>query len=114
MGRWENGKTGKMGNATEHSWHLYVLKLNLQMLTIDRSQFIDELKEMGIGTSVHFIPLHIHPYYRDTYGYKPDDFPIAYETYKRITSLPIYPKMTDKDVGRVVEAVEEVVKRNRR
>ena len=112
--RCEYGKTGKMGNGTEHSWHLYVLKLNLQMLTIDRSQFIDELKEMGVGTSVHFIPLHIHPYYRDTYGYKPDDFPIAYETYKRITSLPIYPKMTDEDVGRVVEAVLSVIRKNRR
>ena len=103
-----------MKNCNSHSWHFYVLKLNLELLTIDRNQFIEKLKNRGIGTSVHFIPLHIHPYYRDTYSYKPEDFPIAYETYKRIISLPIYPKMTDVDVGRVVEAVEEVVKKNRR
>ena len=107
-------ENGKMGNGTEHSWHLYVIKLNLEMLAIDRNQFIDELRERKIGTSVHFIPLHIHPYYRDTYGYKPQDFPIAYETYKRIISLPIYPKMTDDDVERVVEAILSVVKKYRK
>lgn len=92
----------------QHSWHLYVIKLNLEQLTIDRNQFIEELKGRGIGTSVHFIPLHIHPYYRDTYGYKPEDFPVAYETFKRIITLPIYPKMSDEDVQRVIEAVSEV------
>ncbi|VAX32139.1 Aminotransferase, DegT/DnrJ/EryC1/StrS family [hydrothermal vent metagenome] len=99
---------------TRHSWHLYVIRLNLEGLTIDRSRFIEELKAMGIGTSVHFIPLHLHPYYRDTYGYKPEDFPVAYETFKRIISLPIYPKMTDGDVERVVEAVVSVIKKFRR
>lgn len=97
-----------------HSWHLYVIKLNLEYLTIERNQFIDELKDRGIGTSVHFIPLHMHPYYRDTYGYKPEDFPVAYETYKRIISLPIYPKMTDGDVEWVIEAVVSVIKKFRR
>lgn len=101
-------------SQTRHSWHLYVIKLNLEYLKIDRNQFIEELKERGIGTSVHFIPLHIHPYYRDTYGYKPEDFPVAHETYKRIISLPIYPKMTDGDVERVIEAVISVVKKFRR
>lgn len=97
-----------------HTWHLYVIKLNLEMLTIDRNQFIEELKNRGIGISVHFIPLHIHPYYRDAYGYKPEDFPVAYETYKRIISLPIYPKMTDKDVARVIEVVSDVITRLKR
>jgi dTDP-4-amino-4,6-dideoxygalactose transaminase len=93
----------------KHGWHLYVIKLNLQTLTIDRNRFIDELKQRGIGTSVHFIPLHIHPYYRETFGYKPEDYPVAYETFKRIISLPIYPKMTDSDVDRVIRAVREIV-----
>ncbi|MBI5055374.1 MAG: DegT/DnrJ/EryC1/StrS family aminotransferase [Nitrospirae bacterium] len=97
--------------GTQHSWHLYVIKLNLECLTIDRGRFIEELKDRGIGTSVHFIPLHIHPYYRDTYGYKPEDFPVAYETFQRIISLPIYPKMTDGDVERVIEAVISVIKK---
>lgn len=110
----EGVKTGKREIESEHSWHLYVIKLNLERLTIDRNQFIDEIKEQGIGTSVHFIPLHIHPYYRDTYGYKPQDFPIAYEVYNRIISLPVYPKMSDEDVGRVVEAVLSVAKKYRK
>jgi len=106
--------TGEDEEQTRHSWHLYVIRLNLQRLQIDRAGFIEELKRMGIGTSVHFIPLHIHPYYRDVYGYRPNDFPVAYETYKRVISLPIYPKMTDLDVERVIEAVTHIAKSNRR
>jgi perosamine synthetase len=102
---------GKEG--TTHSWHLYVIRLNLQRLQIDRNRFIDELKRKGIGTSVHFIPLHIHPYYREVYGYQSDDFPVAYETYQRIISLPIYARMTDDDVTRVIESVTDIVKSNR-
>jgi dTDP-4-amino-4,6-dideoxygalactose transaminase len=98
---------GKEG--TTHSWHLYVIRLRLERLQIDRNKFIDELRRKGIGTSVHFIPLHIHPYYRETYGYQPDDFPVAYETYQRIISLPIYARMTDDDVERVIESVADIV-----
>ena len=98
----------------EHAWHLYVLRLNLDMLTIDRARFIEELKARNIGTSVHFIPIHLHPYYRDKYGYKPDDFPVAYREYQRIISLPLYPRMSDQDVEDVIEAVVDVVKRYRR
>lgn len=97
-----------------HSWHLYVIKLNLEMLNINRDQFIEELRKKNIGASVHFIPLHIHPYYRDKYGYVPEDFPVAYETYTRIVSLPIYPKMTDEDVQKVIEAVANVCRKCRR
>jgi perosamine synthetase len=100
--------------GTTHSWHLYVIRLKLQRLKIDRNKFIEELRKKGIGTSVHFIPLHIHPYYRETYGYQSDDFPIAYETYQRIISLPIYAKMTDHDVERVIESVTDIVKSNRK
>jgi dTDP-4-amino-4,6-dideoxygalactose transaminase len=97
----------------EHAWHLYVIRLNLNCLKISRNQFIEELKVRNIGTSVHFIPVHLHPYYRDKYGYKPEDFPIAYREYQRIVSLPLYPKMTDQDVEDVIEAVTEVVQRFR-
>jgi dTDP-4-amino-4,6-dideoxygalactose transaminase len=98
----------------EHAWHLYVIRLNLDRLKISRNQFIEELKKRNIGTSVHFIPIHLHPYYRDKYGYKPDDFPITYREYQRIISLPIYPKMTDQDVKDVIEAVIEIVKEFKR
>lgn len=100
--------------GTRHSWHLYILRLVLGKLEIDRDQFIDELKGMGIGTSVHFIPLHIHPYYRETYGYRPGDYPVSYGEYQRIVSLPIYPRMSDADVDRVIKAVTDVVRRHRK
>jgi dTDP-4-amino-4,6-dideoxygalactose transaminase len=95
----------------EHAWHLYVIRLNLELLKISRNQFIEELRAQNIGTSVHFIPIHLHPYYRDKYGYKPEDFPITYREYQRIISLPIYPKMSDQDVEDVIWVVTDVVKR---
>ena len=98
----------------QHAWHLYTLRLNLDSLTIDRARFYDELKARKIGASVHFIPLHIHPYYRDTYGYKPEDLPVAYREFQRELSLPIYSKMTDDDVRDVIDAVTEIVRRYRR
>jgi perosamine synthetase len=90
------------------SWHLYILRLHLDRLGVDRATFLKQLREMGIGTSVHFIPLHLHPYYRKAYGYKPEDFPIAYREYRRVVSLPIYSTMTDADVARVTDAVIKV------
>jgi dTDP-4-amino-4,6-dideoxygalactose transaminase len=95
----------------ESAWHLYVLKLNLDRLTIDRAQFIEELKARNIGTSVHFIPIHLHPYYREKYGFKPEDFPVAYEAYKRIVSIPLHPRLSDDDVERIIGAVTEVVEK---
>src|SRR5262249_18608694 len=73
----------------EHAWHLYVMRLNLDHLTIDRAQFIEELKARNIGTSVHFIPVHLHPFYSKTYGLKPHDYPVAYGEYQRTISLPL-------------------------
>lgn len=94
---------------SQHSWHLYILRLNLDKLNVSRAQFIEELKARKIGTSVHFIPLHTHPYYRNTYGYQQDDFPVAESQYQRVISLPIYSKMSDSDVEDVIHAVTEVV-----
>ena len=82
-------------NDVQHAWHLFVIQLNLERLKINRNQFIEALREKQIGTSVHFIPLHLHPYYRDKFGYKPEDFPNASAVFERIISLPIYPKMTE-------------------
>ncbi|MEW5702884.1 MAG: DegT/DnrJ/EryC1/StrS aminotransferase family protein [Candidatus Zixiibacteriota bacterium] len=98
----------------QHSWHLYVIKLRLNRLTIDRDQFIAELKTAHIGVSVHFIPLHIHPYYRDTYGYRPEGFPHAHEVYERIISLPIYPAMTDADADSVIDAIGDLCRAHAR
>lgn len=94
-----------------NAWHLYILKLNLGKLSIDRAKFIEELKEEQIGTSVHFIPLPMHPYYRDTFNFQKGDFPQAETTYERIISLPLYPKMSKQDTEDVIEAVKRIVKR---
>ncbi|MCA9050903.1 MAG: DegT/DnrJ/EryC1/StrS aminotransferase family protein, partial [Planctomycetaceae bacterium] len=80
-----------------HAWHLYVLRLNSGRLTIDRNQLIDELTARNIGTSVHFIPVHIHSYYAQKYHYRPNDFPVAFDNYRRMVSLPLSAAMSDAD-----------------
>jgi dTDP-4-amino-4,6-dideoxygalactose transaminase len=89
----------------EHAWHLYMLRLNPELFPLTRDDFINILKARHIGVSVHFIPLHLHPYYRQTYGYEPTDFPNAVAAYSREVSLPIYSRMTDFDVESVIDAV---------
>ncbi len=97
-----------------HAWHLYIIRLNLDALAIDRTAFIRELHDLNIGASVHFIPLHLHPYYQRLTGHQPDDFPAALRLYERIVSLPIYPSMNQQDVDDVVDAVHAVVLRHRK
>lgn len=98
----------------ESAWHLYVIRLNTEKLTITRDQFIDELANLNIGTSVHFIPIHTHPYYRNKYGYQANDFPVAYDNYRRMISLPLSPALSDADVAYVIEAVLDIVGRYKR
>jgi dTDP-4-amino-4,6-dideoxygalactose transaminase len=93
----------------EHAWHLYVLRLRTDALEIGRDQFIKELTARNIGTSVHFIPVHIHPYYRNKYGFKPEDFPVAFSNYQRMLSLPLHPRLTDAEADDVIGAVLDVV-----
>jgi perosamine synthetase len=97
-----------------HAWHLYVIRLKTERLKIERNEFIEHLKMKGIGTSVHFIPLHMHPYYRNTYGYQPEDYPICHHVFKQIISLPIYSRMSSDDGLRVIKAVSEVIEENRK
>jgi len=97
-----------------HAWHLYVLRLDLDRLQIDRDTFIEQMAARGIGTSVHFIPLHLQPYWRDRYGLQPQNFPAADATFRRAVSLPIYPGMSDGDVARVIAAVRAIVEAARR
>ena len=98
----------------EHAWHLYVIQLDLERLRIGRNEMIDLLKKQGIGTSVHFIPLHLHPYYRDNCGYLQDDFPVASAVFERIISLPIYPKMAESDILHIIDVVTTLIKSHRR
>jgi dTDP-4-amino-4,6-dideoxygalactose transaminase/lipopolysaccharide/colanic/teichoic acid biosynthesis glycosyltransferase len=101
-------------NDVDHAWHLYVLRLDLEQSELTRSQFISELHDRNIGCSVHFIPIHLHVYYRDKYRYRPEDFPVANREYQRVVSLPLSPRMTDQDVDDVIEAVAGVVRRHTR
>jgi dTDP-4-amino-4,6-dideoxygalactose transaminase len=90
------------------SWHLFVVRLETDRLSIGRDEFIERLAERGIGTSVHYIPLHLMPYYRDRYRLKPTDFPVSLDAYSRAVSLPIYPELTDEQVARIADAVRAV------
>jgi dTDP-4-amino-4,6-dideoxygalactose transaminase len=106
--------TPVVNSDRSHVYHLYVLRLNLQRLTIDRAEFIEQLKVQNIGTSVHFIPVHLHPYYRQQFGYQRGDLPRAEAIFDQIVSLPLYPRMTLEDVDDVIAAVRSVVEEHRR
>jgi dTDP-4-amino-4,6-dideoxygalactose transaminase len=100
--------------ADGHSWHLFILRLRSALLSRSRDQFIESLKHAGIGTSVHFIPLHMHSYYQNRYGYQKGDFPNAEDAYERAISLPIYPGMSDADVNYVTTTIKRIVQENQR
>ena len=90
------------------SWHLYPIRTTGQA-SLGRDQVISELGRMNIGTSVHFIPIHLQPYYRDRYGFDPSDFPVAQSAFEHLISLPLHPGLSDEDVADVVEAVDTVM-----
>lgn len=97
-----------------HAWHLYILRLNPAAMITGRDDMIRALSKQGIGTSVHFIPLHLHPVYRNRFGYSQGAFPVAERIFERAISLPIYPAMTDADVGRVIESIRDALGAMRR
>jgi dTDP-4-amino-4,6-dideoxygalactose transaminase len=97
----------------DDAWHLYPTQLNPDLLRITRDQVIRLLHERHIGTSVHFIPLHLHPFYQKSYGYKRADFTNASCAYERLISLPLYLGMSEADVRYVIAVVHEVVTENR-
>jgi dTDP-4-amino-4,6-dideoxygalactose transaminase len=96
------------------SWHLYVMRLHLDRLTIDRREFVDQLRAAGIGVSVHWMPLHLHPYYREVHGYRPEDFPVATREFERLISLPIYPGLAEEEIERVAAEVRGLARRHAR
>jgi len=95
-------------NGDVHAWHLYVIQLNKD-LPLSRDRFIELMYESGIGCGVHYIPLHLHPYWRDTYILTPEMFPVSQRIYEQSVSLPIYSKMTDEDMQRVVSTVAKIL-----
>jgi dTDP-4-amino-4,6-dideoxygalactose transaminase len=101
------------GPDAVHAWHLYPIRLRVERLDITRGEVIEALKARGIGTSVHFIPLHLHPYYRREYGYEPRDLPIATREYEREISLPIYPSLAEASVERIVDCIGDILQPSR-
>jgi perosamine synthetase len=92
-----------------HVYHLYVVKLMLERLKVDRAEVFANLRKAGIGVNVHYIPVHLHPYYKKTFGTKQGLCPVAESAYERIISLPMFPAMTNDDVNRVISSVKEVL-----
>lgn len=98
----------------EHAWHLYVVRLRSQRLRVRRDEIIELLKAEGVPTQVHFIPLHLHSYYRDALGCRPEDFPVASAAAERILSLPFFTLMSDDDVRYVATTLRRILNANRR
>ncbi|MBC8422726.1 DegT/DnrJ/EryC1/StrS aminotransferase family protein [bacterium] len=96
-------------DEVDHAWHLYPLRIREGALSITRDEMIEELRARNIGTSVHFIPVHTFTYYREKYGYVPEDFPVAWRESERLISLPLHPGLSDGDLGDVVGAVLDVL-----
>lgn len=95
---------------TRHAMHLYAIMVDINKLKMTRNEFVDRLMKNNIGSGVHFSPIHLHPYYRNTYGYKKGDFPNAEFVGERILSLPLGANLTDKDVKDVISSVKEVLR----
>jgi dTDP-4-amino-4,6-dideoxygalactose transaminase len=96
-----------------HSWHLFPIRLSTTEADVDRAEVISRLKQANIGTSVHWMPLHMHPYYRDKFGYAPFDCPCAASIYPELISLPLYPSLTPEDVEYVCATLKELIARQR-
>ena len=97
-----------------HSWHLFPIRLRLDRRAIDRNAFIDELKAAGVGCSVHWRPLHLHPYYEETFGWRPQDLPTATAVWERLVSLPIFPGMGEPEIAHVANTVRDLCRVHRR
>lgn len=98
----------------QNAWHLYVLQICPEELAIDRAQLIEELAARNIGASVHFIPIHMHSFYQNRYGFRPEDYPVAHAAFQNMISLPLTPSLSNQDVADVIEAVHDIQNRFRR
>jgi perosamine synthetase len=110
----EDLETPPMSDDRVHSWHLYPIRLRLDRLSIPRNTFIDELRERGVACSVHWRPLHLHPYYAENFGWRAEDLPAASAAWERLVSLPIFPGMREDEIATVVDAIRSIARDNRR
>ena len=96
------------------SWHLFAVRLHRKRLEISRDEFMNELKRSGVGCSVHWRPLHLHPYYQKTFGWRAQDFPVATAQWKRLVSLPIFPGMREDEIDHVIRTIRRICTRHAR
>ena len=95
-------------NGKIHAWHLFVIRIIPNMWKINRNDLITKINEKGIGTSVHYIPTHMHSYYEKKYSFKPSDFPVSKELSESVITLPLYPGMTDEQIQHVISVLEDL------
>ena len=100
--------------SIRHAWHLFPIQLNLEKLRVGRARIFDALVGENIGVNVHHIPIHLHPYYRRTFGYREGNYPVAERFYQRAITLPLFPSMTSRDLDDVVQGVRKVIAYYRR
>jgi perosamine synthetase len=96
-----------------HSWHLFPIRLRVDRLAVTRNEFLDELRDAGIGCSVHWRPLHLHPYYQETFGWAAADLPVATAVFETLVSLPIFPTLREDELASVVQTVSGLCRRHR-
>jgi UDP-4-amino-4,6-dideoxy-N-acetyl-beta-L-altrosamine transaminase len=99
----------KVDKGVKHAYHIYVIQLRLEMLKAGRKEIFDALRKENIGVNVHYMPLHLHPFYQKQFGYKPGDFPKAEQYYNCAITLPLFPAMRDSDINDVIQAIQKVI-----
>ena len=107
-------ETPEVRHYTDPAWHIYWLALNLETLTISRDEFLNTMQSRGIGMAVHYRALHLQPYFRNHFDYSLEDLPLASSYSERLVSLPLYPRMTEADLHRVIDTVQTVIHEHRR
>lgn len=104
----------KEESFTKTAWHIYPVQFDLTKLNITRKEIFEQLEEKGIKCQVHYVPVHFMPFYQKTFGYKRGDFPITEQYYERAITLPLFPKLTDKETSYVIESVKEIINANKK
>ena len=96
-------------SGVRHAQHLFIVLVQLDQLAMTRDQFMLALKAENVGTGTHFISMHLQPYYREAFGMRPEDLPVAAQVSEQLVSLPLFPKMTVSDVQDVIKAIRKIV-----
>ncbi len=102
----------RQGEDMKSAWHIYPIQFKLDRLKMNRRELFDSFKEQGIGVQVHYMPLHLHPFYQKAFGYQAGDFKIAEGYYEQAITIPLYPTMTDEDVKKVIDTVKGIISEN--